>query len=88
MSANTFPLRLELSTKAGRWLLLATFDGFDADQRGDVLETARRFVDAICTAGLRSAQLRVLDTGAPATVLAFYDSRRGWYPRKPEDLTP
>ncbi|MFN9279380.1 MAG: hypothetical protein ACK6DW_06525 [Betaproteobacteria bacterium] len=90
MKPATAPIRLQLSSRSNVWLNVDTFDGFNADQRMDILDRAADLVDALTSAGNTRVQLRVLDAtkrrGEPDQVLGFYDSRRGWYPRALYDL--
>jgi hypothetical protein len=90
MKPATAPIRLQLSSRSNVWLNVDTFDGFNADQRTDILERAAQLVDALTSAGNPRAQLRVLDAtkrrGETGQVLGFYDSRRRWYPRALQDL--
>lgn len=85
MTNPKHPVRLELNA-AGSWKLLAKFDAFNADTRCDVLSCATRLIDALHMAGSTGITLRVATDEAHPRSLSHFDVRRGWWPKKPEEL--
>lgn len=85
MTTTSHPLRLELNA-AGSWKLIAKFEGFNADDRVDVLKSAAGLIDALHGAGTTGLKLRVATDEAYPRALTHFETARGWWPKKPEDV--